>query len=178
MTPGTAPTRARRPIHFFLGAICLTLAVFWLYAIFFYSPDKRNVVGDKSWSEWAQSECAKTVEKRNKLADYTKLDGTKEALIKRAQLVEQATNDLENLIKTLRTRTPSDPKGAAIVPKWLTDYDTYINDRLDYVATLRQGQNKVFAETAVEGVPISERLTTFATDNAMDDCAPPTDVAG
>ena len=167
-----------RPRHFFLVTICLTLVAFWVYAIFFYSPDKRNVVGDKDWSKWAQSECAKTVEKRNDLADFTKLDGSGAALLKRADLVEQATNDLADMVKLLGTRMPSDAKGAAIVPMWLADYNTYIGDRRAYIAMLREGKNEVFAETAVEGVPISERLTAFANDNIMDDCAPPTDVAG
>ena len=161
-----------------LALLCATLLVFWAYAIFFYSPDKQNVIGDKEWSKWAQEKCLVAQKERNELADYTRIDNDPEVLAKRAGLVERATDGLEAMIDTLDSRTPVDAKGAAIVPDWIADYRTYIGDRRDYIEELRSGKNVVFAETAVEGVPISERLTTFADDNLMNACAPPTDVAG
>ena len=159
--------RRLRPIHLLLGLLCAVLVAFWVYAIFFYSPDKQNVIGDKDWAEWAESECSVTEQARNQLADFTRIEDDLESLRKRAGLVEQATDDLESMIDTLDSRKPSDAKGAAIVPDWIADYRTYIGDRRDYIEELRSGKNVVFAETAVEGVPISERLTTFADDNLM-----------
>ena len=42
--------------------------------------------------------------------------------------------------------------------------------------TLRGGENVPFREAAYEGVPISERIGTFAGDNEMESCAPPRDL--
>jgi hypothetical protein len=38
---------------------------------------------------------------------------------------------------------------------------------------LRDGQNVAFTETAVSGVPITERIENFARENEMPSCAPP-----
>ena len=41
---------------------------------------------------------------------------------------------------------------------------------------LRQGHNEAFHEAAVDGIPISDKLTRFAGDNEMPTCAPPLDL--
>ena len=38
---------------------------------------------------------------------------------------------------------------------------------------LRSGQDGPFTETAVNSVPMTERIETFAGDNEMPSCAPP-----
>jgi hypothetical protein len=48
-----------------------------------------------------------------------------------------------------------------------------LNDRYTYADRLRAGQDGPFTETAVRGVPITERIETFAGDNEMPSCAPP-----
>ena len=69
---------------------------------------------------------------------------------------------------------PTDPKGADLVPLWEADYRTYIEDRRQFADVLRTGVNEPFTETAVDGIPISEKLERFAADNEMPDLrAPP-----
>ena len=72
---------------------------------------------------------------------------------------------------------PSDAKGQALIPLWLADYDTYVADRRDYAEQLRGGDNSPFAETTTEGLPLSEKIATFAGDNRMKNCAPPIDLS-
>jgi hypothetical protein len=67
-------------------------------------------------------------------------------------------------------------KGRALVPLWLADYRTYLDDRDDYVDLLRSGDFNRFSETQVEGVPISERIGKFAKDNEIRACIPPFDL--
>ena len=69
--------------------------------------------------------------------------------------------------------TPSDEKGQAIVPDWEAEYRILLEDRTRYAERLRAGENVAFAETAVDGVPITERLEKFTLDNEMSSCAPP-----
>ena len=63
---------------------------------------------------------------------------------------------------------------------WIKDSDPdvpMIHIRRDFAATLREtGENSAFYEPISEGIPVSERLETFAADNAMASCAPPRDL--
>ena len=68
---------------------------------------------------------------------------------------------------------PTDAKGADLVPLWEADYRTYIEDRRRFADVLRAGDNVPFTETAVDGIPLSDKLEVFASDNEMPACAPP-----
>ena len=59
------------------------------------------------------------------------------------------------------------------MPAWEADYRTLLADRYRYAERLRDGENVPFTETAVDGVPITERIETFAGDNEMPSCSPP-----
>ena len=167
-----------RPTRLVVILLCLVLAVFWFYAFFIARHSKANAIADKEWTQFAETTCQQAEIKRNKLADFTRIGDSPEELAKRADLVEQATDGLRSMLDTLETRSPNNEKGRAIVGLWIDEYRIHLDDRGEYVAELRNGKNVTFAETAVEGVPISERLLTFAQENLMDTCAPPTDVAG
>ena len=80
---------------------------------------------------------------------------------------------MSTMLDDLMAVPPTDPKGAAIVPDWIADYRTLLNDRYVYAQRLRDGDNIAFRESAVEGVPITERIETFAGDNDMPSCSPP-----
>jgi len=170
--------RRLRPGRIAAYLLCLGLAAFWIYAFFIADTNKRNLIGDKSWPEYAENICAKTEQERFKLADFSRIEGTPEELEKRAGLVEKATDGLDEMIQKLGLKTPSDENGRNVVRLWLAEYLTYLGDRREYIVELRAGNNVTFSETAIEGVPISERLLTFANENNMESCAPPTDVAG
>ena len=68
---------------------------------------------------------------------------------------------------------PNDDKGADLVPLWEHDYRTHIADRRRFADELREGDNVAFTETAVDRIPLSDKLSVFAADNEMPSCAPP-----
>ena len=72
---------------------------------------------------------------------------------------------------------PSDAKGRAIVPQWEADYRIYLEDRREYADRLRAGEDVPFSETALDGIPISDKVEVFAGDNEMPACAPPVDLS-
>jgi hypothetical protein len=100
-----------------------------------------------------------------------------EALRERATIVDKATDTLERAVDDISAQPIADEKGRAIVPLWLADYRTYIADRRSYADDLRAGINEPFAETKVEGIPISEKISTFAADNLMKSCGAPIDLS-
>lgn len=159
-----------------LGAVCF--AAFWVWALFFASKQPINQIGDTVWAERAQQICAAAEEDRLALADFREMqDASAELVRERAEIVDRATDVIEEMLDDVVAVTPDDAKGRALVPQWEAEYRTYIGDRRAFADGLRQtGENDPFYESQVEGLPISERLETFAGDNRMPSCAPPRDL--
>ncbi len=179
-TPPSAPPEAspRRTFWRYVILVVLVLfAAFWIWALFFASKEAVNKVGDRAWAARAEQICVAAREERVKLVDLRRIDAEDRAMLaERAGLIDKATDILERMLDDVVAVAPTDPKGQAIVPLWAADYRTYIEDRRAYADTLRAGHNPPFAETAVDGIPISDKLTVFAGDNEMPTCAPPVDL--
>lgn len=169
--PGAdTPGRWRRsPFRKALIFIAATMfVVFWAWALFFASKEAVNRVDDRAWADRAEVICADYDVQIRALEAQASND-----LVVRADLVVQSTDLLSAMLDDITAIPPTDDKGRAIVPAWEADYRTLLNDRYRYAEQLRSGQNVPFTETAVEGVPITERIETFAGDNEMPTCGPP-----
>ena len=158
-------------------AIALMLAM-WVYALFFASKEVANEIVDQAWTARAELICQEAASERIKLADFRPLnEAGSNALIERAALVDLATDTLDRMIAQLEQTSPSDAKGQELIPLWISDYRTYINDRRAYAEELRLGINIPFGESILMGIPLSEKIATFAADNAMTSCKPPMDLS-
>ena len=157
----------------------LGFAAFWIWALFFASKESVNRIDDRAWAERAEQICVDATERRLALSDWTRIDqGGPELIRRRADIVDQATDIIERMLDDVVAVTPTDPKGQEIVPLWEAEYRIYLQDRRNYSDELRAtGENLAFYETAIDGLPITERVITFASDNEMDSCAPPADLA-
>lgn len=151
----------------------------WVYAFVFAPRESINRINDDEWKARSEARCQIAENERFALEDLGKMDPNDPAdLKKKADLVEIATDSLERAIDDIAKDTPSDEKGKAIVPLWLADYRVYIEDRRNFIDELRSSDRRpFFAETEVEGVPISERLGKFARENDMKTCQPPLDLS-
>lgn len=153
-------------VLFVLGAVAF--ASFWGWALFFADKTAVNKIEDRAWAERAEAICAPV-----KL-ELRVLDGeTRSDPVERADLVVESTDLLARMLDDLIAVEPTDGKGKAIVPEWIADYRSLLDDRYAYADVLRSGANVPFTETPVQGVPITERIETFAGDNEMPSCAPP-----
>lgn len=171
-------TSFQRLIKPFLLLVCLCIAAMWVYAFGFASKESVNRIGDEKWQQYAESRCSSAEQERIDLADMRKVnDVGPDALRERAAIVDKATDTLERAIDDIAAQPIADAKGRAIVPLWLADYRTYIADRRSYANDLRAGLNDPFAETNVDGIPISEKISTFAADNLMKSCGAPIDLS-
>jgi hypothetical protein len=154
------------------------LATFWAWALFFASKEAVNKIDDRAWAERAERICATAQAQRDRLTDERRLDPDDPAMLaERAGIVDEATAIVETMLDDVVAVPPDDGKGQAIVPQWEADYRTYLENRREFTALLRSGENQPFRETAVDGIPISEKLEQFASDNEMPSCAPPRDLA-
>ena len=139
----------------------------WIYALFFASKEVANEIGDQAWTERAELICQDAADERIGA----------DALAERSKLVDLATDTLERMLGKLEETTPSDAKGQELIPLWIADYRSYISDRRAYAEDLRLGTNVPFGESIVMGIPLSEKISTFAADNAMTSCKPPMDLS-
>jgi hypothetical protein len=162
-----------------LSVICGLIALMWVYAFVFAPRESINKIGDNAWKARSQAACKIAEDQRFSMQDLTAMNPNDEnALKKKAELVDRATDSLEIAINTIAKDTPADAKGKAIVPAWIADYRTYIKDRRAFADALRTSSRRpFFAETEVEGVPISERIGKFARENNMKTCQPPLDLS-
>jgi len=151
----------------------------WLYAFLFASRESVNRIGDTAWMARSEAVCAAARDALQDLADGTEIDPTDVAALRaKADIVDAATTYLESAINSIEADAPSDDKGRAIVPKWIEEYRTYLRDRRHFADELRIAtRHPYFAETEVEGVPVSERIGKFARENDMRSCQPPTDLS-
>ena len=162
----------------FLIVLCAGIAAMWVYALFFASKESVNKIGDRNWQAFADKACAQAADERAQLADLRRVDSAgPDALSERAAIVDKATDTLERAIDAIAEQPVADAKGLALTPLWIADYRTYIEDRRAYANDLRRGINRPFAETQVDGIPISEKLSTFAADNLMRACVAPVDLS-
>jgi len=182
LVPGVVTDSVSETMRLFarviLSLVVGLIAVMWVYALFFASKEAVNKIGDEAWTKRADARCLVAKNERLALADYRMItDPSTGGLDARAALVDQATDTIENMLRDLRASEPSDEKGRAIVPLWLADYDTYVADRRAYADQLRRGDNSPFSESTFEGLPLGERISTFAGDNRMRNCVTPVDLS-
>lgn len=150
----------------------------WIYAFGFASKESVNKIADTQFTSQAEAICKSALEERLQLIDTREISQSgPNALSERAAIVDKATDSLEVAIEKIGQLAVADSKGKALIPLWLTDYRQLIADRRDYAQILRAGTNEPFSETMIDGLPISEKISTFAADNDMKSCQAPMDLS-
>lgn len=176
-TDDDAPTGRRQVARIVVLVVLLAFAAFWVWALFFASKEAVNKIDDRAWAERGQAICEEAKAELDALADHTWVeDPTPELIAQRADAIDQATDVLERMLDDVVAVEPTDTRGIEIVPMWEADYRTWIQDRRTYAEELRASRvHSEFYETSI-GIPISDKVATFAGDNEMPACAPPTDL--
>ena len=174
--PEAAPSRPSPWRYVVLGVVVL-FALFWIWALFFASKESINGIEEADWSGRAQAICEAADAARQDLADFREVDAEAPGMLaERAAIVDRATDILEGMLDDVVAVQPVGPKGAELVPRWEADYRTYLDDRRSFSDDLRAGRDDPFAETVVDGIPISAKIARFAADNHMPACVPPSDL--
>lgn len=176
--PNDGGSRTSPWVRVLLTVVVAIFVAFWTWALFFASKEAINKIDDTGWAARAEAICVRATEDRLALANLTRIDQpTPELIRQRAALVDESTDILERMLDDLVAVEPFDEKGQDVVPLWEDDYRIYLGDRRRYAEQLRaSGDNLPFYETAIDGLPISERIATFAGDNEMSSCSPPIDL--
>jgi hypothetical protein len=179
LTVDPEPRAKRNPfVAAVLTVVLGLIAAMWVYAFFFAPREGVNRIEDRAWSERAETVCATAKAQLVGLADFRRIsDVGPDALVERADIVAQANAILATMVDELAAVQPSGEKSQTIIPRWLDDYRTYLADRTAYVEQLRAGDGSGFAETEINGSPISNFLGDVARQNEMPSCQAPLDLA-
>lgn len=94
----------------------------------------------------------------------------------RAELVERQDEVFADLVAELRALPVPGGEEGEWVRSWLDDWETHLADREAWAATLRQGEDPPFIETARGNDRVSEAVDAFAETNEMPSCATFNDV--
>ena len=168
--------RRRLSIIAKIGAVAFMLWM-WVFAFLLAPRESANDVKDREWSARSEDACKKAKLSRAALMDLTRIDPKDpRAVMEKGRIVDAATDTIRDAIDSIAADSPATAKGKELAPEWISDYRTYIQDRRDYAGELLKGNLIEFAESQVEGIPISERLGKFARENKMPSCQPPSDL--
>jgi hypothetical protein len=169
----------RRWVRWMLLAVVLGIVAMWVYAFAFAPREGVYLVTDDSWRASAEEICAVAEARRDALADT---DGgyidqpTPAQMAQRAEIVDQATDIVEEMLDDVVALPLSGDKDQLRVEVFAEHYRTLIADRRAYAEDLRTGENRAFHESMVEGGPVANVLTDFTSGNDIDSCAPPFDL--
>jgi hypothetical protein len=169
----------RRAVRTLLTVISLGIAVFWVWALFF--PQTKQSIAkldDEQWSQRADGICREANVARDELSDLRRIDDVGEgALTTRADIIDQATDIIENMLNNVVAQRPEAASDISLMETWAGYYREWISDRRIYADVLREGRNPPFGEAMVEGAPISKYINDFTVANRMKSCSAPTDLA-
>ena len=152
----------------------------WIYIFFFADTNNPNRLPDRAWAKQAETICKGYADQIKVLPDATTFADIKpkaEAMRQRAVVGQQVTDLLTSMVAALRADaagrrrhapTPSTGGWPTTTPTSVTAIAT----SSDWAA----GEDPSFAETAVDGKPISLGMDDFADANDMASCDVPGDL--
>jgi hypothetical protein len=158
----------------------ILVAAMWVYGFMFAPSKSPELIDDRAWVAAAESACAAQKAKINALPNarsFKDITPRSEALRQRADVADQATRYVRELLTQLHATTPAGEHSVSLVTRWLKDWDIYVADRDAHVAQYRAGLDPPFAQTANElGAPGPIRMDQFSRTNLMVSCQVPLDL--
>jgi hypothetical protein len=162
-----------------LGVVIASLLAMWIYVLLIGKQQFPNQIHDATWPQAAESVCAanaRAIAALPPAASFADIKPKSEALRQRADVGEEVTQLLRRRVADLAALPPpSVANDELLLQAWFADWRMYLSNRDDHVAEWRAGKDTQFAETEVDGGPISDRMDALATENAMPDCVVPDD---
>lgn len=181
-TPSPADADRRRGLRR-IGVLVVvaSFVVIWGYVLWLTfvegRAEPRDRLDDERFTEAAEDTCAPSAARFASLPLASEVDTPEE----RADLLDEATDELERMVERLEgVVPPRDAEEARAVSRWLADYRTLVQDRRDYAAAQRDPSHprydQPFVVTDRGGFQVDVLIEDFAHVNRMESCEPPDDV--
>ena len=108
----------------------------------------------------------------------TSLNPTKDQMLQRADIVDRATDTLDEMVDEIAALPLAKDDDRARVGVFLKYYRVILDDRRKYTARLRAFQLEPYLESVVNGGPVTNVVIDFTTGNAIPHCMPPGELGG
>ncbi len=173
--PSSPPARRRTATRVVLTVVIAGMLAMWGYVLYLaFGPGRQpppDRLDDPAFAIEAQARCRAAL---TEVAELPRAVETTSAT-ERARVVERANEFFTAMVDDLDRIVPAGEDGQ-IVQAWLADWRTYLNDRADYAAALREDPEAQLLVSAKDRDQVTEYLDAFAADNRMPACATPLDV--
>lgn len=171
--PGGSTTPRRRWLRGLLLPVILALVAMWVYAFVFAPRGGINPVRDKAWTDGARAACTDASAQLQKLVFRTRITESNKAteLPRFVANLDQASIVLDTMLDRIDALPRTSERAQRLVPQWMADYRAFYGDIDAWVAELRTGNLAKFGVTITDtGIPVNERINTFATENRIKVC--------
>lgn len=174
-----APAKGRTWVKVLLAVGVLAMFGMWGYALWFAPDGGAYQIRDAGWAPKARAICAAARTEREALADTEGgriTNPTPEQMAQRADLVDRATDILEQMLDDIVAIPVADENDTLRLSIFEENYRIIIADRRRYTERLRAGDNSEYNETVVAGGPVSNVVTDFTAgvkSNQIPECSPP-----
>ena len=179
----TAP-RTRAPAKIVIILCCAVIASMWVYYFFFATEEGVYQIQDPKWRLAAQEICTTASAEREALADIGGgyiANPTDEQMLQRADIVDNATDILDQMVTDLAAIPAPNDKDFTRVEFFVENYRIVLSDRRRYTAGLRELKLQPYTETAVGGGPVTNVVLDFTAGvkgNDIPECSPPGELGG
>ncbi|QGG95212.1 hypothetical protein [Actinomarinicola tropica] len=176
--PAPASPRRRRVSLVAAGVAFAAITAFWAWILVYQlqnrgEEDMPDRLDDLSWTAEADRVCAATTERVAELPPAH----TSPTADARADVIEEATAEIELMLQELEGLAPADgSRDADITADWIADYRIFLQDRLRFADSLREDPGAQFLVTEKYGSHITKPIDRFARVNEMEACMSPGDV--
>jgi len=176
--PPAAPTErsgAARVARWAAIGTCVAILALWAFVYIWAARAKPvDKLGDPTFAKQAQQVCATTMAR---LAGLPPASASK-TNVARAAVVVQTDEELAQMLDQLEHIAPRTGTDGRMVHDWLTDYHTYLSNRVSYAQRLRTDPAARFYESEKQpGEQITIPVDTLATANGMNSCTAPEDLS-
>jgi len=179
-TAGADPAPRKRPVwKWILVVVSLAIAGMWAYVFLARKTtiyDDVYVMTTPGWHDKAREICDEANTRRIALKDTAGgliEHPTAEQMIERADIVDQATDIVQQMVADVVAIPVTGDKDVQRMETFEQYYDVVIADRRAYTAALRSGELQPYRESAVAGGPVSNVVSDFTSANGIERCAPP-----
>ncbi len=162
-----------RWIKILLLAVVLLLAAMWIYAFVFAPRGGVNPVRDTAWTDGTEAACEAASVALQPLVFRTKINGESAdtELPRFVANLDQVALVFDGMLDDIEALPRTSEKAQVLVPLWLAEYRQFVTDVRAWTDQLRQGERVEFSVTLTDtGIPIDERINTFATENRIKSC--------
>lgn len=152
--------------------VCIALIlVMWVYIFLLAPKNAAGTIEDTAWTTSAEKTCAAANAQIAALPFVNPADNTPGGLRARGESVAEGNVIITKMLDTLAATPPTSIVGRTIVTKWLGDWHTFLQDRVNYATGLIAGTTTQFGETQIDNAPISDFIGVIADQNKMAACS-------